>query len=291
MGEYRNTSLGEFLRSRRAALNPGDTGVPSVGSPRRVPGLRREEVALLAGVSVHYYTRLEQGEGHQMSDSVAEGIARALRLDESERTHMRRLAWPAQLLRPEAGPEHVRDSLLTLVESCTDMVAFVLGRRLDFLHGNRLAQALYGLNDGQQFNMARHTFLAPGARALYGDWEGFAHDVAAYLRMATSHTPDDPVLAELIRELTVKSPDFVRIWSEHPVRECTCAMREYNHPLVGRLILRDESLRVPDDPGQRINFMTAEPGSESAERLRRLAPAGTAARLPAPSPRRPPGTP
>jgi transcriptional regulator with XRE-family HTH domain len=274
MGGNRNAGLGEFLRSRRAALSPDGTGVPNVGSSRRVPGLRREEVALLAGVSVHYYTRLEQGEGHQMSDSVAEAIARALRLDESERLHLQRLAWPSHLQRPEAGPEQVRDSLLAMAESCTDLVAFVIGRRLDFLGGNQLARALYGLDDDdQQFNLARHTFLDPAARDLHLDWAGFAREVAAYLRMATSNTPDDPGLAELIGELTIKSPDFVRIWSEHPVRECTSEIRQYNHPRVGLLILKDESLRVPDDPGQRINFMTAEPGTESAERLRRLAPA------------------
>jgi transcriptional regulator with XRE-family HTH domain len=233
--------------------------------------LRREEVALLAGVSVHYYNRLERGEPHQMSDSVAEAIARALRLDDSERAHMQRLAWPAQLLRTEAGAENVRDSLRVLVESYTDLVAFVIGRRLDFLTGNRLAQALFGVGDGEQLNVALHTFLDPAARVLYDDWEGFAREVAAYLRMATSDTPDDPGMADLIGELTMRSPDFVRIWSRHPVRECTCEVREYNHPLVGRLILKDESLRVPDAPGQRINFMTAEPGSESAERLRRLA--------------------
>src|SRR4051812_6049120 len=221
MGDIRNSGLGEFLRSRRAALTPEETRLPNVNSSRRVPGLRREEVALLAGVSVHYYTRLEQGENHQMSDSVAEAIAGALRLDENERLHMQRLAWPAQLGRPEAGPEQARDSLLALAESCTDLVAFVVGRSLDFLGGNRLASALYGLDHGRRFNMAVHTFLDPAARALHHDWEGFAREIAAYLRMATGDTPDDPGLAGVIGELTIKSPDFVRIWSEHPVRECT----------------------------------------------------------------------
>src|ERR1700754_4950776 len=157
MAENRNPALGEFLRTRRAALNPDETGVPRLGSSRRVPGLRREEVALLAGVSVHYYTRLEQGEGHQMSDSVAEALARALRLDEAERMHLQRLAWPVQLLRPEAGPEKVRDSLLALVRSRTDGAAFVIGRRLDFLAGNHVAYALYGFRPGEQVNLARHT--------------------------------------------------------------------------------------------------------------------------------------
>jgi transcriptional regulator with XRE-family HTH domain len=273
MCDNRNPDLGEFLRTRRAALNPDETGVPRLGSYRRVPGLRREEVALLAGVSVHYYTRLEQGESHQMSDSVADALARALRLDETERMHLQRLAWPVQLLRPEAGPEKVRDSLLALVRSRTDGAAFVIGRRLDFLAGNRIAYALYGFRPGQQVNLALHTFLDPAARDFYVDWKGYAYEVAGYLRVATGDSPHDPGLAELIGELTIKSPDFVRLWAEHPVAECSHGIRGYNHPLVGRLTLNEESLRVPDAPGQRLNFITAPLGTRSAERLNSLAAA------------------
>src|SRR4030088_3220949 len=138
MRETRNTSdeLGDFLRTRRAALSPGATGVPTYGAPRRVPGLRREEVAQLAGVSVNYYTRIEQGESHQMSDSVMEAIANALRLDESERLHLLRLAWPAQVARREVGTERVRDSVLALAESNTEQAVIVVGRRTDLLGGN-----------------------------------------------------------------------------------------------------------------------------------------------------------
>jgi transcriptional regulator with XRE-family HTH domain len=271
MADNRNPALGEFLRSRRAALRPDEAGVPNVGSSRRVPGLRREEVALLAGVSVHYYTRLEQGESHLMSDSVADAIARALRLDENERLHMRRLLRPAQLVRPEAAPEKVRESLLGLVESRTDRAAFVLGRRMDFLAGNRLAYALYGFVPGEPTNQALRMFLDPTMRAFYLSWERHARQVAASLRMASSYTPDDPGLAEVLDQLTIESSDFVRIWSDYSLTECTSEVREFDHPLVGRLTLNGESLRVPDDPGQKIIFMTPEPGSESAERLRRLA--------------------
>jgi transcriptional regulator with XRE-family HTH domain len=271
MGDSRSSDLGAFLRARRAVLTPEETGVPNAGFSRRVPGLRREEVALLAGVSVHYYTRLEQGGSHQMSDSVAEAIALALRLDESERLHMQRLSRPVQLLRPEAGPEKARDSLVALVEARTDLVAFIIGRRLDFLAGNRLAYALYGIHPGQQINLARRTFLDPATRALFTDWKRRAYAIAAYLRIATSDTPGDPGLVELIGELSIKSPDFRRIWSKHEVAECTSHVREYNHPLVGRLTLNDESLRVPHASGQRINFLSAEPGSDSAKGLQRLA--------------------
>jgi transcriptional regulator with XRE-family HTH domain len=271
MADNRNTDLGEFLRSRRAALSPDETGVPNVGSSRRVPGLRREEVALLAGMSVHYYSRLEQGESHLMSDSVAEAIARALRLDENERLHMRRLIRRAQLVQPEVSPEKVRDSLLALVESRTDRAAFVLGRRLDVLGGNRLAYALYGFTPGEPANQALRMFLDPAMRVFYLDWEHHARQVAASLRMASSIMPDDHGLAEVIDELTIKSADFVRIWSDYTVTECTGEIREFDHPLVGRLTLNGESLRVPDDPCQKIIFMTPEAGSESAERLRRLA--------------------
>jgi transcriptional regulator with XRE-family HTH domain len=266
----RNDELGEFLRARRATLTPADTGVPTYGKPRRVPGLRREEVALLAGVSATYYARLEQGESHQMSDSVLEAIANALRLGDGERLHLRRLAWPAQTARREAGPETVRASLLAVAENTPDQIAFVVGRHLDLLGGNRLAYALYGLRPGQRLNLVQHVFLEPAMRDLFVDWEGQARRSAAYLRMATGDHPDDPKLAAVIGELTIGSPEFARIWATHLVAECTHGVREYDHPLVGRLTLVEESLRVPDDPGQRMIFLGAAPGTDTAERLRLL---------------------
>ncbi|GAB3396834.1 helix-turn-helix transcriptional regulator [Amycolatopsis echigonensis] len=270
MSEQRNTELGDFLRSRRAALSPADTGVPTHGSPRRVPGLRREEVAQLAGVSVNYYTRIEQGESHQMSDSVMEAIANALRLDESERLHLLRLAWPAQVARREVGTERVRDSVLALAESNTEQAVIIVGRRTDLLGGNRLGFALLGLSPEQRPNMAKMTFLEPAMRDLLVGWEREARNVASYLRMASSDQPDDLLLAALIGELSIKSADFARIWATHPVGECLHAIREFEHPLVGQLTLNEESLRLPDDPGQRIIFSGAAPGSPSAERLRLL---------------------
>src|ERR1700754_535551 len=181
MAEVRSTELGDFLRSRRAALTPEATGVPTYGSARRVPGLRREEVAQLAGVSVNYYTRIEQGESHQMSDSVMESIANALRLDESERLHLLRLAWPAQVARRESGPERVRDSVVALAESNTEQAAVLVGRRTDLLGGNRLGFALLGLRADQRPNMAKQLFLEPAMRDLIVDWHDQARNVAAYL--------------------------------------------------------------------------------------------------------------
>lgn len=266
----RNTALGDFLRSRRAALTPEDTGLVSVGPARRVPGLRREEVARLAGVSVHYYTRIEQGEQHQMSHSVLEAIATALRLDASERLHLLRLAWPGTVVRRDSGPETVRDSVLALAESITDQAVLIVGRRSDLLGGNRLGFALHGLDPGERPNLTRRMFTDPGMRDLLVDWAREARNAVAYLRMATSDQPDDALLAELVAKLTAESPEFARFWAEHPVAECLHSVREYDHPTVGRLTLNEESLRLPDDPGQRLICLGATPGTESATRLRLL---------------------
>jgi transcriptional regulator with XRE-family HTH domain len=272
MSEQRNPSqvLGDFLRTRRAALSPEDSGVRTYGNPRRVPGLRREEVAQLAGVSVNYYTRIEQGESHQMSDSVMESIANALQLDTGERSHLLRLARPAQVVRRETGPERVRKSVLALAESSTDQAAIIVGRRSDLLGANRLGFALFGLRPDQRPNMTKNLFLDPAMRDLHADWEAEARSSASYLRNASSDQPDDHLLAELIGELSIKSPDFVRIWATHPVGECLHSVRKLHHPVVGDLILNTESLRLPDDPGQRIVFSGAEAGSSSAERLKLL---------------------
>jgi transcriptional regulator with XRE-family HTH domain len=264
------SELGDFLRSRRAALSPAETGVPTYGSPRRVPGLRREEVAQLAGVSVNYYTRIEQGESHQMSDSVMESIANALRLDRDERSHFLRLARPAQVVRRALGPERVRDTVVALAESVTDQAAVIVGRRTDLLGGNRLGFALYGLSPDQRPNMTKMLFLDPAMRDLLVDWDGETRNAASYLRMATSDQPDDALLTELIGELSIKSAEFARIWATHPVAECLHSVRQFNHPVVGHLTLNEESLRLPDDPGQRLLFLGAPAGSSSAERLRML---------------------
>ncbi|MBP2474333.1 transcriptional regulator with XRE-family HTH domain [Crossiella equi] len=266
MGEQ----LGEFLRARRAALTPAASGVPTYGQPRRVPGLRRDEVAQLAGISVNYYTRLEQGESHQMSDSVLESLGTALRLSPAERGHLLRLARPQQVVRREFGPEQLRPSVLALVTGAVDQAAVIVGRHFDLLGANRLGYALFGHSPDQPVNLVKVLFLDPAAQALYPDWEHEAVQAAAYLRMATGDMPDDPALAELVGELSIKSKDFARIWSAQPVMECTHKTRRVNHPLVGPMTLTEESLRLPDDPGQRLIFLSAAAGTDSADRLRLL---------------------
>ena len=269
--ENRRIGLGEFLRSRRAVLNPEETGVPMIASARRVPGLRRAEVALLAGVSVNYYTRLEQGESHQMSDAVLEAIAGALRLNETERLHMRRLARPPQPMRRDAGPATIRDSLRALVEASNDKVAYVVDRYLDMLTGNPLAYTLYGVERGRPLNMAKNVFLEPSMRDLMTDWHRAAYNMAANLRVSTGSHPDDLRLAELVGELSIKSPEFTSIWATHPVRQCGHGVIEYDHPLVGHLTLTVESLRVTEDLDQQVCFLSADAGSDSADRVRLLA--------------------
>jgi transcriptional regulator with XRE-family HTH domain len=265
---HRKIELAEFLRTRRAALTPAETGIPTYNDARRVPGLRREEVATLAGMSVNYYTRLEQGESHQMSESVLEAIAGALRLDETERSHLRHLIRPPVRHAPSPA---IRDTLRSLVEADAGKVAYLIDQRLDVLTGNRLFYALYGVTPGQPLNLARRIFLEPSSRDLLTDWERAARNMAANLRVSTGTHPDDPLLAKLIGELTIKSPDFVRLWAAHPVMECTHSQMEYDHPQVGHLVLSVESLRVTDDLAQQVCYLSAEPGSDSADRLRLLA--------------------
>jgi transcriptional regulator with XRE-family HTH domain len=271
MGEQRNTELGDFLRARRADLTPEQTGVATYGTARRVPGLRREEVAQLAGLSVNYYTRIEQGEGHQMSGQVMEAIAAALKLDASERVHLLRLAWPPPVIRQDNSPEIIRASVLALARSNAEQAVVIVGRHLDLLGANALGYALYGVEPGEHANLTKRMFLDPRMRDLVVGWEQHAQAAAGYLRTATSERPDDPELAELVGELSINSPEFARIWATHPVAECSYSVREFDHPLVGRMTLNEEGLRLPDDPGQRMLFHGAEPGSESERRLRLLA--------------------
>lgn len=270
MRQQRSNDLGEFLRTRRAGLSPDEAGISGYGRVRRVPGLRRAEVAELAGMSARYYARLEQGETHQMSESVIAALARALRLNEDERLHLARLAWPEQLTRQDAGTETVSDSLLTLIEGTTGQAAAILGRRSDVLGGNRLFHALFCIPSGEPVNISRLIFIEPAMRDLLVNWEEMATRVVGLLRIVTADLPGDPELAALIGELNIKSRVFARLWSEYRVGECSDSIFEFKHPLVGRMTLHGQMLRVPDTVGQHTSYLGASPGSESAERLRRL---------------------
>ncbi|WP_433268839.1 helix-turn-helix transcriptional regulator [Actinosynnema sp. CS-041913] len=265
-----NHDLGEFLRTRRARVRPDDVGLPG-GGRRRVPGLRREELALLAGVSVDYYMRLEQGRTPAVSDAVLDAVARVLRLDETERVHLRNLVRPTTARK--AVPQRVRPGLRRLLDSMEEVPAFVMGRRTDLLAWNALADALYGFSDFEpdMLNNARHTFLQPETRRFYRDWPAVAADTVATLRLDAGRHPDDARLAELVGELSVKDETFRKLWAQHAVLEKTHGVKLIRHPVVGDLDLDYEMLRLPGDPGLHLGVYTAEEGSPTEERLRLLA--------------------
>lgn len=265
--------LGEFLRSRRAAIQPEDVGLTRYNERRRVTGLRREELAQLAGLSATYYTRLEQGHGAHPSESVVESLAQALRLGPDEAAHLRALASPRRPARHRPRPEKVRPGVSLILGSYTSGAAFVIGRHTDILAANDLGWALLGQDADARdsFNLARFVVLHPRARELYADWAGMLRGVVGYLRYATGQHPGDQDLFELIGELCATSGPFATAWARHHVRNCASAVRTYNHPEAGPLTLTEESLELPEDNGQRLVLKTAEPGSPSAERLQLLA--------------------
>ncbi|MEV7360250.1 helix-turn-helix transcriptional regulator [Kitasatospora sp. NPDC091276] len=270
------TELSEFLRSRRARLRPEDVGLPDSTTRRRVPGLRREELALLAGVSTAYYTRLEQGHGESVSAAVLDAIARVLRLSPAEREHLGRLTGPVRRRpgRAAARPQRVRPALQQLLDAMDCVPAYVLGRRLDIIGWNRLGTALLGdfaAMQPEQRNMAWQLFLEPASRELYEDWDGKATDVVGMLRLDAGRDPDDPRLASLIGELSLKSADFRRLWATHSIQDKGHGTKRLHHPVVGRLNLQYETLRPAGDVDQVLVTYHAEPGSSSAESLRLLA--------------------
>ncbi|MEU3304390.1 MULTISPECIES: helix-turn-helix transcriptional regulator [unclassified Streptomyces] len=268
--------LSEFLRSRRARLKPEDVGLPDFGRRRRVPGLRREELAQLAGVSVAYYTRLEQGHGQNVSLEVLDSIARALRLSDTERDHLTHLAKPNPKKKRRAvrAAQKLRPQLQMLIDAMDGVPAFFVGRRMDILGWNRMACALLGdlaALPPQERNMARMVFLDPGARDLYLDWEGKALEVVSVLRLCAGCYPDDPQLSALVGELSVKSDEFRTLWAAHTVQEKGHGTKRLRHRLVGELTLLYETLRLPDDPDVALVTYHAEPGSASEESLGLLA--------------------
>lgn len=267
--------LSEFLRTRRARLQPEDVGLPDYGGRRRVPGLRREELAQLAGVSVAYYTRLEQGHGHNVSTHVLDAISTALRLTDAERNHLTHLTKPKRRARrAPPRPQRVRPGLQQMLDAMDAMPAYVVGRRMDMLAWNRLACTVltdFTALPPHERNMAWLVFLDPHSRELYAAWEEKAADVVAFLRMDAGAHPDDEQLTALIGELSVKSEHFRQLWAAHNVKEKSYGTKELHHPLVGPLDLAYESLRLPGDQSQDLVVYHAEPGSPSAEALRLLA--------------------
>lgn len=243
-----------------------------------MPGLRREELAQLAGVSVSYYTRLEQGQSRHASPEVLDALARALRLDAHERGYLLDLGRAGQPGARGEGCRHARPGVLRLLDAMTDIPALVLAPSTDILAWNVLGHALFGLGDDRDAvrrperrpNMARKVFLDPAARELYVDWEAKACSCVSHLRLVAGQFPEDRRLRELIGELTVASPDFAALWTAHSVRICEPAAREFRHPLVGCLTLAQETMWLREDGDQILVALTAEPGSPSADALRLL---------------------
>ncbi|MFM9615452.1 transcriptional regulator [Streptomyces sp. V2] len=275
-GLDRRAELSEFLRTRRARLKPEDVGLSGYGRQRRVPGLRREELAQLAGVSVAYYTRLEQGNGRNVSAEILDSIARTLRLTEAEHAHLMHLAKPKQHKKKSGGgrPQQVRVPLHHLLTAMDGVPAYIIGRRSEILAWNRLAAALFG--DWSELpaaerNWARLTFLRPDYRDLFIPWEEKASDIVATLRWEAGCYPDDPRLSALVGELSVKSEEFRRLWAAHDVKQKKNGVKHLNHPLVGELTLSFEGFTLGADPEQTLVTYHAEPDSPSAEGLRLLA--------------------
>ncbi|MFI6044087.1 helix-turn-helix domain-containing protein [Nocardia sp. NPDC051321] len=276
--------LGDFLQARRARLRPEDVGLRETGPRRRVSGLRREELAQLAGVSVSYYARLEQGMSRGASAEVLDAVARALLLDDHERAHLDRLADAARHLprvrRPR--PEKLADETRDLLRAVDGVPALVLGRRTDVLAWNTLGHALlaghldlHSPDDpARRPNMSRLVFLDPHCRELYADWKRKARAVVGNLRIAVGKHPDDPLLAELIGELTMKSPEFVTLWGDHRVTPCDAASYELHHPVVGAMTVTQQTLSIARAPDQALIVCTTPAGSPTEEALALLRQAG-----------------
>ena len=266
----------EFLTSRRARITPAQAGLASYGG-RRVPGLRREEVAVLAGVSAPYYTRLERGDMSGASESVLEALAGALQLDDAECAHLFDLARAAQPtpVRPRRRQtkQRVRPEVQWTLDAITGAAAFVGNERLDILAANQLGLALFSelyAAPARPVNTARFVFLDPRAEASYGDWDRVATESVAILRSAAGRDPYNRDLSDLVGELATQSEAFRTRWAAHNVRFHNTGVKHFNHPDVGELHLSYNRLDLAADPGLTIFTYTAEPGSRSDEALKLL---------------------
>ncbi|RAM38591.1 transcriptional regulator [Arthrobacter globiformis] len=271
--------MGDFLRKRRAALTPADVGLMDYGT-RRVPGLRREEVAMLAGMSVTYYARLEQGQHVNASDAVVDALARALAMTEVERKHLSDLSGAKRRATKttRSSPDQVRPGTKRLVDAMGGVPTVVLGKRTEVLAWNHAGHRLVAAHldfdapdtPSERPNMTRMLFLDQATRALYPQWRTEARRAVASLRLFSGRFADDTDLAALVGELSLKSPEFATMWAEHPVENCMSGNKTLNHSQLGTLELGFEVLTMPDDSGHRVLTYTAEPGSETAAALTRL---------------------
>jgi transcriptional regulator with XRE-family HTH domain len=273
-----NRELADFLRRARASVDPDRVRLPVDGRPRRVPGLRREEVAFLAGVSTDYYTRLEQGRTVNPSPGVLDAIARALDLDPAGRRHLTDLLGPATGDGPErpASRPDVRPGLRQLVDGLARQPAFILGPRSDVLVSNRMLHALladFGRLPPEERNYTRWILLSDEARSLFVDWAEQARVAVENLRLDVAAHPRDRATEAFVADLRARSPEFRRWWEEHRVHQRTSGSKRLRHPLVGALTVEYETLTFPGDPGIRLFVYTTTAGSPSREALERLADA------------------
>lgn len=263
-----SNELGDFLRARRGQISPTEAGLQSHGV-RRVPGLRREEVAILAGLSADYYTRLEQGRERNPSAQVLDALSRALRLDADQEMHVYRLARLVPGARGSGARESVGPALLQLMDTYDSTPAFVLNRTLDILARNRIAAALFSPFAAAD-NLVRMVFTDPAGASFYADWRRAAQATVATLRLAVGHDPNDPRLARLVDELSDSGPAFRQFWDAGHVRGKTQDAKELVHPEVGELSLTFQTFDVRERPGQQLVIYQAQPGSPSDHALKLL---------------------
>lgn len=277
----------EFLSSRRDRITPDQAGLPVYGGNRRVPGLRREEVALLAGVSVDYYTRLERGDLSGASDAVLDALARALQLDEAESAHLFDLARTASASptarRPRKKADAVRPSIQRILDAMTDAPAIISNAYFDYVAANPLGRALYSPVFAEPSpNSARFAFLNPAAEEFYVEWDKNTQELVAAMRGEAGRNPFDKRLTDLVGELSTRSERFRTLWAAHNVRYHRSGVKRIKHPVVGEIELAYEAFELPADPGMRLSTYTAEPGSASADALKMLASWAASADLPQP---------
>ena len=274
------SDIREFLITRRARLTPAQAGLPDFGGRRRVPGLRREEVALLAGMSVEYYVRLERGNATGVSEAVLEGITRALQLDDAEHAHLYDLVRAAnEGVRPQrrvraTRQQQVRPGVQQLLDAMANVPTVVQNGRLDIVAANRLAVALFSQLYAQPqrpVNFARFVFLDPLAQTLYRDWRDAAQQTVALLRVEAGRAPYDRALSDLVGELSTRSEAFRTLWASHDVREHRTGLKLLHHPVVGDLDLDYQGLDLTSERGLLLIAYTAQPGSASHDGLRLLA--------------------
>ncbi|WP_347977759.1 helix-turn-helix transcriptional regulator [Microbacterium sp. ProA8] len=264
----------EFLKSRRARITPEMAGVQTHGGVRRVPGLRREELAMISGMSVDYYNRLERGNLSGVSDSILSSLARALELDDAERAYLFDLAKAASASPPRhrrRSVQKVRPSVQHLLDGMTGVPAFVQNGRLDVIAMNSLAKALYHADDDEPVNFARYVFLDETSVTELPAWDAMARDIVAILRQEAARDPHNRDLSDLIGELSTRSEKFRKMWAEQNVRFHRTGTKSFHHPAVGQFELTFQAMQLPGDEGLTLFAYTAEPGTPAADALALLA--------------------